>query len=37
MNGIHVGGNRRRIGGWGGELESWKESVRKLVLEKMDG
>ncbi len=29
--GIHVGGTYRRIGGWGGELEAWKKSVRDMV------
>ncbi|KAH8107664.1 hypothetical protein BXZ70DRAFT_911976 [Cristinia sonorae] len=30
-DGIHVGGKRRRIGGWGSELEAWKRSVREMV------
>jgi hypothetical protein len=28
--GIDVGGNMRRIGGWGGELKVWKASVEKI-------
>lgn len=28
---IHVGGRMRRIGGWGGELPEWKESVRQMT------
>ncbi|KAI0792002.1 hypothetical protein C8Q75DRAFT_754107 [Abortiporus biennis] len=31
LEGIHVGGNRRRIGGWGSELQVWKDSVREMV------
>ncbi|KAI0338267.1 hypothetical protein BDW22DRAFT_1415625 [Trametopsis cervina] len=31
MDGVHVGGRYRRIGGWGSELESWKQSVRDMV------
>lgn len=29
--GIDKGGNIRRIGGWGGELEEWKVSVGEMV------
>lgn len=31
VDGIHVGGKRRRIGGWGSELSAWKQSVREMV------
>ncbi|KLO18273.1 hypothetical protein SCHPADRAFT_820103 [Schizopora paradoxa] len=30
-DGIEVGGNMRRIGGWGRELRKWKEDVWKMV------
>ncbi|OBZ70750.1 hypothetical protein A0H81_09312 [Grifola frondosa] len=30
-DGVHVGGKRRRIGGWGGELVVWKQSVRQAI------
>lgn len=35
-DGLHVGGIRRRLGGWGGELERWKASVREMILENAD-
>jgi len=31
VDGIHVGGVARRIGGWGGELRAWKQGVRDMV------
>ncbi|TCD63379.1 hypothetical protein EIP91_005610 [Steccherinum ochraceum] len=31
VEGIHVGGKRRRIGGWGRELKVWKRDVRDMV------
>ncbi|KAH9940378.1 uncharacterized protein BXZ73DRAFT_88638 [Epithele typhae] len=30
-DGVHVGGNCRRIAGWGGELAAWKRDVRAMV------
>lgn len=36
-NGIHVGGTRRRIGGWGRELAAWKCSVRNMVTTTIPG
>ncbi|KAI0358708.1 hypothetical protein OH77DRAFT_1208164 [Trametes cingulata] len=32
VDGVHVGGKRRRIGGWGGELAAWKRDVEAMVL-----
>ncbi|KAL4062536.1 hypothetical protein J3A83DRAFT_4394860 [Scleroderma citrinum] len=32
--GIHVGGNMRRIGGWGMELKAWKQAVLEMVKRK---
>lgn len=32
VDGIHVGGKVRRIGGWGGELAEWKMAVSRMVL-----
>ncbi|KAI5995578.1 hypothetical protein EDD15DRAFT_2546718 [Pisolithus albus] len=29
--GVHVGGNMRRIGGWGTELSAWKQAVVAMV------
>ncbi|TDL23985.1 hypothetical protein BD410DRAFT_820528 [Rickenella mellea] len=29
--GVDVGGNMRRIGGWGHELEEWKKSVQRMI------
>ncbi|KAI6149612.1 hypothetical protein BKA82DRAFT_4131328 [Pisolithus tinctorius] len=29
--GVHVGGNMRRIGGWGTELKLWKQAVVDMV------
>ena len=34
--GIDVGGNMRRIGGWGTELAEWKQSVADLVKNDID-
>ena len=31
IDGVHVGGKRRRIGGWGGELAAWKREVQEMV------
>ena len=31
VDGVHVGGKRRRLGGWGGELAAWKQAVREMV------
>lgn len=31
MNGLHVGGTCRRIGGCGRELVAWKQSVRDMI------
>lgn len=31
LEGVHVGGRRRRIGGWGTELATWKQSVREML------
>ncbi|TBU48647.1 AAA domain-containing protein [Dichomitus squalens] len=30
-DGVHVGGKRRRIGGWGGELAAWKRDVEEMI------
>lgn len=32
--GIHIGGNMRRIGGWGSELNTWKHAVSEMVKSK---
>ncbi|KAI0644703.1 hypothetical protein C8Q79DRAFT_912752 [Trametes meyenii] len=32
LDGVHVGGKIRRIGGWGDELDAWKQEVRAMVL-----
>ncbi|KAI0368374.1 hypothetical protein BV20DRAFT_948365 [Pilatotrama ljubarskyi] len=32
VDGVHVGGRRRRIGGWGVELAAWKRDVQSMVL-----
>ncbi|RDX55237.1 hypothetical protein OH76DRAFT_1452908 [Lentinus brumalis] len=31
VDGVHVGGKCRRLGGWGGELEAWKQAVRGMA------
>ncbi|KAI0708930.1 AAA domain-containing protein [Cerioporus squamosus] len=31
VDGLHVGGKCRRLGGWGGELAAWKQAVREMV------
>lgn len=31
VDGVHMGGKRRRIGGWGGELAAWKHDVQAMV------
>ncbi|KAL5492140.1 hypothetical protein ACEPAI_3587 [Sanghuangporus weigelae] len=31
VDGVHVGGKMRRIGGWGRELEEWKRAVSVMV------
>lgn len=31
LEGIHVGGKRRRIGGWGRELAEWKQSLQLML------
>ena len=31
LEGVHVGGKRRRIGGWGHELQEWKQGVQRMV------
>ncbi|KAI0746473.1 hypothetical protein C8Q80DRAFT_1175274 [Daedaleopsis nitida] len=31
IDGVHVGGKHRRIGGWGGELAAWKRDVQAMV------
>ncbi|EJD07312.1 uncharacterized protein FOMMEDRAFT_16011 [Fomitiporia mediterranea MF3/22] len=31
VEGVHMGGRMRRIGGWGAELEEWKRDVRELI------
>lgn len=33
LDGVHVGGKRRRIGGWGKELAEWKEGVRGMLAQ----
>ena len=33
LEGLHVGGKRRRIGGWGNDLAEWKESVRMMLAQ----
>ncbi|KAI1793861.1 hypothetical protein LXA43DRAFT_884488 [Ganoderma leucocontextum] len=30
-DGVHVGGKRRRIGGWGRELAAWKQEVQEMI------
>ncbi|GJE92828.1 AAA domain-containing protein [Phanerochaete sordida] len=32
LEGIHVGGKMRRIGGWGRELSEWKLAVEAMIL-----
>ena len=34
IRGVHIGGDMRRIGGWGKELEDWKYAVREMVRTK---
>ena len=31
IEGVHVGGKRRRIGGWGSELAAWKRDVQTMA------
>ena len=32
--GVEIGGKMRRIGGWGGELNNWKERVTDMIYSK---
>ncbi|KAI0829773.1 hypothetical protein BC628DRAFT_1314568 [Trametes gibbosa] len=32
VDGVHAGGKLRRIGGWGGELDAWKQDVRRAMV-----
>lgn len=34
VQGVHVGGKMRRIGGWGNELNEWKRAVEEMVRNK---
>ncbi|KAI0661401.1 hypothetical protein C8Q70DRAFT_911876 [Cubamyces menziesii] len=36
IDGIHIGGKVRRIGGWGGELAAWKRDVKALLESAME-
>ncbi|KAI0267005.1 hypothetical protein BC834DRAFT_842726 [Gloeopeniophorella convolvens] len=31
VEGVHVGGTMRRIGGWGGDLRAWRRNVEDMV------
>ncbi|KAM5530699.1 hypothetical protein V8D89_015623 [Ganoderma adspersum] len=30
-DGVHVGGKRKRVGGWGRELAAWKQEVQEMI------